>query len=185
MERQEPGAQFACPGGRRTLSLHTCFSPILSNGGSLLIAQSQAPMSPLIYEAFLRCRKFGVSLRPVSTPFSVGNFSVLTHDFIKRCESNCKREGPGAESITRPSQHPVPCHFAPFTIPLAVSTLFPIPRPAYADGAQGSVLGPLIFSVYTYSLHHHMQSHNLKPHGFADDAHVCVSNSDFSHDPNS
>ena len=52
--------------------------------------------------------------------------------------------------------------------------LFPIPCSPYADGAQGLVLGPLIFSVYTSSLRHHMQSHNLKPHGFADDAHVCV-----------
>lgn len=107
MDGQEPRAQFACPGGRRTLSLHMCysfslecFSPVLSDGGSLLIAQSQAPMSPLIYEAFLCCRKFGVSLHPVSTPFSVSNFFVLIHDFIKRCESNCNREGAGAETAS-------------------------------------------------------------------------------------
>lgn len=142
MEGQEPGAQFACPGGRRTLSLHTCFSPILSNGGSLLIAQSQAPVSPLIYEDFLRCRKFGVSLRLVSTPFSVSNFSVLTHDFIKRCESNCKREGPGTETA---SLDPLSIPYLA-TLCLSLSLLLfppcsPSPAPHMLTGPRAQSLG--------------------------------------------
>ena len=121
MEGQERRAQFECPGGCRTLSLRMCcsfslecFSPVLSDGGSLLIAQSKAPMSPLIYEAFLCCRKFGVSLHLVSTPFSVSNFFVLIHDFIKRCESNCNREGAGAETLPASCASPPGAFHCPF-----------------------------------------------------------------------
>lgn len=71
-------------------------------------------------------------------------------------------------TATERERHPVPRHLAHFTVPFAVSTLFPIPCSPYADGAQGLVLGPLIFSVYTYSLCHHMQFHNLRPHGLAE-----------------